>query len=149
MFPMSLPFIWIICVAMNFRQFPTDLSLVLLCQSKGSSYILPYVSTACKTWHAKLLARHQRRVNHGLCIHSHVFWAAADTPLPRKVVFLLVLILNVSVNSYGHARWSFHLTTLFSWASLTKRLPTPLCTYVRMYLTTTFFWISWRSRITE
>ena len=32
---------------------------------------------------------------------------------------------------------SVHLTTLFSWASLTKRLTSTLCTYFPLYLTTT------------
>ena len=32
---------------------------------------------------------------------------------------------------------SIHLTTLFSWASLTKRLTSTLCTYLRLLLTKT------------
>ena len=35
---------------------------------------------------------------------------------------LFDLRFNVPLNSYGNVRWSVHLTTLCSWASLTKRL---------------------------
>ena len=48
---------------------------------------MPYVSFMCKTWHAKRLVRHQRRVNRDFFLNGHVFGAAADTPLPRQKWF--------------------------------------------------------------
>ena len=35
----------------------------------------------------KHLAKYQRRVNHNLCLNFHVFWAAADTHIPREKWF--------------------------------------------------------------
>ena len=46
---------------------------------------------------------------------------------------LFGLMLNVSVNTYGHARTvSSPNHTFVSWASLTKRLTNTLCTYFRL-----------------
>ena len=52
------------------------------------------------------------------------------------------LQLYVPVNSYGHAGMVNSITTLSSWASLTKQLTSILCTYY-----TNHFWISRRRRM--
>ena len=43
----------------------------------------------------------------------------------------LVYGIYVPVNSYGHVE-IVNLTTLFSWASLTKQLTSSMCTYFRL-----------------
>ena len=50
------------------------------------------VSIVCKTWHAKLLARHKPRVN----INFRLFWAAAYTPSLSEKRF----------NNYAQNMWS-------------------------------------------
>ena len=52
-------------------------------------------------------------------------------------ICLFGLMLNVPVNSYGYIGMvilgrSVHVTTLFSWASLTKQLTSTSCTYFRL-----------------
>ena len=52
-------------------------------------------------------------------------------PHSQPIIFVCFfgLMLNFPVNSYGHIGRSVHLTTLFSWASLTKQLTSTLCKY--------------------
>ena len=62
----------------------TDLSLVLLCQSKGPSDMSPYVTTVCTKWFwiTKLLQGQQSRVNRNLYSIFHLlraYWQPLTT----------------------------------------------------------------------
>ena len=52
--------------------------------------------------------------------------------LPRLIVIQFWLILYVSVNRYGLVETVSSPNHTFSWASLTKRLTSTLCTYFRL-----------------
>ena len=54
-----------------------------------------------------------------------------------QVPWLVGLILYVSVNSYGHVETVSSPNHTFSWACVTKRLASTLCTYICLNLTTT------------
>ena len=54
-----------------------------------------------------------------------------------RCFFCFVWFLMSQSTAMVMSGWSVHLTTLFSWASLTKQLTSTSCTYFHLQLTTT------------
>ena len=53
------------------------------------------------------------------------------------ILFYLFCCFTSQINSYGHGGTVSSPNHTFSWASLNKQLTSTLCTYFRLYLTTT------------
>ena len=74
---------------------------------------------------------------------SKCLWLSLLPARMKKILFVFVALRPMSTAMVIAGR-SVHLTTLFSWAGLLKRLTSNLCTYFRLCLTTTLLEINQR-----
>ena len=81
------------------------------------------------------------------CIKFLILSSQVNTVAEHFLLF--GLWFNVPINSYGLVETAVHLTILFSWASLTKRLSSTSCMHILVFVTDNNpSWISGRRRMT-